>query len=748
MKLVRCLKTCTWHHLWAVAYGRDLAVPRNPTKTQLRDLVLDDLSDPEALAHEIEDLPPEALAILQLLALNHEWLSRRDLTRRFGELRPFKPWDGEPPGEAPPWRDPISPLERLWYRGLIYAQKGVSGRLGLHTEGLRLPENFVPLVPPAPSPAHPRQPQGDGAPAPALLYNLVLFHAHLSGHAFRPREGRWLTPTQFRPLLDRLWPPECPVIAADRRCRGEKSTRLLRALHFVAEAAGFVAAPASPDPEALLPTLQWHDWLARSLLEQFLDLEPILTGADPDLAAHWRAFELPGWQMGDNFEPEAPLVPLRRLHRTLRDCPADGAWLDLEAFLAALPWRHVDVLPGQTGASNLPPASGGDRGGGSDDPHRQLMTGLLAWLGLVQLDRWETPTAFRLTPLGATLLRVPGAERWQPADHPLRLGDEASGALPLAIDPDCAPALLHHLATHPRLEWTGPGAAQLTRASLAGASRREVSELVHLLNRGLDGSVPGKAVGHLWDWAGQGTSLAIRRVTLLEADEADLLAHLAGQRGIRRHFRRSHGRHAVEVDSNTLESLLRKLHHQGLAPDVGVELRPRERPIASRRWGPEDAGHLLLAAKVYNRLPGRSPLGSTRHRFRPTHGVPQTTLDRLAEGLPPRVLETVEQMADDALRRMYEAIDGWRAPPLFEDERLAGQALDEVLALVRDALAQDALLDLEYYTAGRGELTKRTVEPLRLEDRDGAAYLVAYCRLRQDQRVFRVDRIRSAQISS
>ncbi|HHS97657.1 MAG TPA: WYL domain-containing protein, partial [Chloroflexi bacterium] len=50
-------------------------------------------------------------------------------------------------------------------------------------------------------------------------------------------------------------------------------------------------------------------------------------------------------------------------------------------------------------------------------------------------------------------------------------------------------------------------------------------------------------------------------------------------------------------------------------------------------------------------------------------------------------------------------------------------------------------VEIEYYTAGRGHVTRRRVDPLRLEWRGEVVYLIAYCHLRGDRRVFRVDRI-------
>jgi hypothetical protein len=766
VKLETCLKACTWTDLWAIGHARGLPVPRQPTKADLLALLRADLSQPGALAREVRDLPPDARSALQILALHDGWLPAGDLVRRFGPLRRFRPWRKEAPPQESPWRCPASTTEQLWYRGLLYSAPQRRSRLRPAMDGFCLPEEFCFLLLPLPAPALPVPAPAAPAEPPHLVYNLTLLHAHLCRHTPRPRQGRWLTPARFRPLLDLLWPPGCPLLAADRQAQGERSTHLLRALHFLAEAAGFLPAPPppprpfrlrrlppveeiasmaplppagegraarSPSPERLLPTLLWDDWLARPPAIQIMLLRSLVAGRAPGQEIAWRAFQLPGWRA----KGEQSLAPLRRVAETLSCCPADGTWLDLEAFLHSLPGRYLEVLPQDVSAE--------------DNPYRQLLTGFLAWLGVVQLDGWQAPSCFRLTPLGALLVGAqgrPGAALPEPAAVPLRLAACDPDGLALEVDPAAAPALLYRLGVCPQVQWTAPGRARLTPGSLSGASAQDLGDLVHLLDAGLGEHLAGEVIALLRQWAGQGTRLTIRRVTLLEADDPGLLAHLAGQRGIRRHLRRAYGRRAVELDSNTLESLLRKLRRQGYQPDVQVPLVRQDRPAASRRWGPEDAGHLLLAARIYNRLPGRASLGPTRHLLRPTHTIADATLDRLAEGLSPRILETIEQMVEDTLQRLHDALDGWRSPPLAAEDRLAGPALAEMQATLRQALEDGHPVEIDYYTAGRGELTRRVVEPLRLEERDGVPYLVAYCRLRQAERVFRLDRIREASVFS
>jgi proteasome accessory factor C len=65
------------------------------------------------------------------------------------------------------------------------------------------------------------------------------------------------------------------------------------------------------------------------------------------------------------------------------------------------------------------------------------------------------------------------------------------------------------------------------------------------------------------------------------------------------------------------------------------------------------------------------------------------------------------------------------------------------LGAVRDAAARHERLDIDYWSAGRDELTRREVDPFMVFYATGAWYLRAYCHLASAERMFRVDRIRA-----
>lgn len=67
--------------------------------------------------------------------------------------------------------------------------------------------------------------------------------------------------------------------------------------------------------------------------------------------------------------------------------------------------------------------------------------------------------------------------------------------------------------------------------------------------------------------------------------------------------------------------------------------------------------------------------------------------------------------------------------------------LAEIHAIVAAATAKHEALRIEYFSAGRGELTERVIEPWALGFDRGAWYVSAFCRSAGAERVFRLDRI-------
>jgi proteasome accessory factor C len=67
----------------------------------------------------------------------------------------------------------------------------------------------------------------------------------------------------------------------------------------------------------------------------------------------------------------------------------------------------------------------------------------------------------------------------------------------------------------------------------------------------------------------------------------------------------------------------------------------------------------------------------------------------------------------------------------------------EQLGSMRDAVATHQRVEIDYWSAGRDELTTRRIDPEVLFFATGEWYVGAYCHVARDERMFRIDRIRA-----
>ena len=89
-------------------------------------------------------------------------------------------------------------------------------------------------------------------------------------------------------------------------------------------------------------------------------------------------------------------------------------------------------------------------------------------------------------------------------------------------------------------------------------------------------------------------------------------------------------------------------------------------------------------------------------------------------------VERLQQATAVFVRPSYDGHNGFR---------------DDVLAIMQDAVVHRQVLKMEYAATSNDAVTKRCVEPLCLIYYSDHWHLIAYCRLRQDFRDFRTDRI-------
>jgi proteasome accessory factor C len=73
-----------------------------------------------------------------------------------------------------------------------------------------------------------------------------------------------------------------------------------------------------------------------------------------------------------------------------------------------------------------------------------------------------------------------------------------------------------------------------------------------------------------------------------------------------------------------------------------------------------------------------------------------------------------------------------------------GAASEETLSVLRTAVQEHRRVRIDYYSYGRDRRGERVIEPRRFYSDEGNWYVAGYCHLAEGDRVFRVDRMRSA----
>jgi proteasome accessory factor C len=113
-----------------------------------------------------------------------------------------------------------------------------------------------------------------------------------------------------------------------------------------------------------------------------------------------------------------------------------------------------------------------------------------------------------------------------------------------------------------------------------------------------------------------------------------------------------------------------------------------------------------------------------------------------------RTLAETPGIADsDAVQRALAKVESAAGGAV--DDATVTVALDattKLLPVLHRAVNEGRALQLRYYTAARDESSERTIDPLRVFEADGHAYLEAWCRSAEGVRVFRVDRIEDVRL--
>lgn len=665
------------------------------------------LSDPRVLTRALRTLPDEVHEALRVLHLNGGVLPAAHFLARFGPLRPYTPWRAE---ETPtPEAATLSVAERLWFLGLLFRVAQPTGDVVV------VPAEVLCLLPPLPQPLPQLATPASCSALPDLVWDVAQWLAYIHAHSVRLLPGGWIAPQHYRRINHALRAPD-PLTP---HALSELRTGYLRFLHYLAESAG-LAAPAWGNL-ALTPAA-W-DWLDAADAHQ----QRILADGwrndlqrAPGAATLWTHYRWPG-------APEFVLAVLESLLALPLGWYTRAEWeLHLEAYCI-----HNDGFP---------------LDGDIATPLQALLDGPLRWAGWVQFDgidhyawtgraRWglgfttEPPAEPPLAPataqprdLETCILTLPAP----PARPPLR--PLIALALPWSAADEC-PASPNTVER------------QLTRAHFAAllSAGQRADWVIEQLRALTADTLSPETLAQVRGWETQIRQLTLRRLMVLSSADTEILRTLTQTRSLRPHIVETMSPHHVAIAPEGIAALLRilarldisPLNPPEIAPTVPITALPLDIATPDTPLDTNVMAYLWLALSLYLNLGDLVNLPVT-----PSANL----LNQLAQGLSQDQLADLRVMADRVQQQLRDILDGYTAfPAPLPDVDTAA-----IRTTITRALAEGLPLEILYHTAGRGERSTRVVEPLQIQTYGNAEYLVAYCQLRQAERVFRLDRIERA----
>lgn len=226
---------------------------------------------------------------------------------------------------------------------------------------------------------------------------------------------------------------------------------------------------------------------------------------------------------------------------------------------------------------------------------RSIIIGPLRWLGIVELDSDEMPTAFRLTAASRLLLSnsLPPSKNvsWgrlivQP-NFELVVLAPVSEALLIALDRFAERVSLEHIAQY-----------RLTKASVTRAIQigLHAEDIQHTLEQAAGGEIPQNIHYSLAEWERQARRIEVwTDATLLEVDEPAFLDTLFADDETRTLLRRRLAPRLAEVAPSQLETLQELLWQRDYLPPV-VSLPSHDTPFEEQsrelQWTLHDDGLL------------------------------------------------------------------------------------------------------------------------------------------------------------
>ncbi len=517
------------------------------------------MTDAEQLHALWRDLPKSARAALEQLAAEGGRLPWIDFVQRHGELREMGPGRRD---REQPWRDPASPVEVLWYRGLIARAFGDSP-VG-PKEFAFIPNELQPILPSGPPASASELGRPTAEPEQVEQAGLQLVDdvtTLLAALRRRPEPGSDLSDSRRRALRPFLTqPPALPLVLA-----------------LLLDGSLLTDSPLRPMPQRV------GTFLDRPRPHALASLMATYRSS-----SRWNDFELlQHLEPGPGGWPNDPQASRAAVLDFLRRVPRDR-WWDLDSFLGAVRARYPSFQrPGgdfdswylrdrRTGTYLRGMASWDSVDGAL---LRAVITGPLHWLGAIDLGReadGEHAASFRLNSSAAVLLDEAEPGPVSVADAPTRLLPDGTIEIPRGSSPRVRYQVAR-LCTW--LSYDDGTYRYRLRPSAVLAGEQQGLQLSHvhrLLEELTPETIPaglGRALDRL---AENRIEARAERALVLRVEQAELLDRMLAEPKVNRWLGERLGPTAATVKPEHLDALVRTAAALGLlveppSPESGDE---------------------------------------------------------------------------------------------------------------------------------------------------------------------------------
>ena len=556
--LLHTLQDYDLGHLRIVAELWGIDLPQGPAR-QAADAVARIMLDPATVKEITESLPTPIHEALDYLVYMGGQAPLSDFIRRFGPLREMGPGRRD---REKPWRDTASPIEALWYRGLI-ARAFIDTPSGPR-EFVFIPSDLAILLP-IPTPSH-SEPPGESIDPPPISQPATSVAVDdtttlLAALRRYPSDESDMSPVQRDGVSPFLHQPESLKL-------------LLTLLH---EEGILIESSLYPDPQSVKSYLDAPR--TEALRRLILAWKRSSTWNDLAHVLHLTTTS--------DVWPNDPLTSRRTVLEYINQIPL-RSWWDLSSFIATIRDRQPGFQrpAGDFDSWYLRDIRNGTflRGFEYWDAIEgamlhYLITGPMHWLGVADLGRRSHEgqlTAFRLTPAAAVL---------SDPEAPLTIKESTASATihsdgRIVVPRRALRALRYQIARFTSWEPIDDVnyAYRLTPTGLKMAFDQglELSHVFAILESAGEEPIPTSLRKALERWQDRGSEGRFRREIILQIRDPDVLPELQGDRTTARFLGEVLGPTTVTVREKDLPQLCSAAARLGILLDPPPTLQDSE----------------------------------------------------------------------------------------------------------------------------------------------------------------------------